>query len=144
MLNNTFDGFYSQLMDSNPIRSHPILWAGRNLVYSENLVQVDDLIVTGYAVFMRFAAIDYLGLAGAPFNGYLPYVDFENDIRALDKPLSSEPGPQLGKYSRRWQACPTVGGNLRPIFLHRSVSICKILTVPRGYLMCVEERCGAP
>lgn len=93
MLNNTFDSFYSQLMDSNQYDQVPFYELGRNFwFYSEKLeYKVDDPIVTGYAVFMRFAAIDYLGLAGAPFNGYLPYVDFENDIRALTNRYLANP-----------------------------------------------------
>lgn len=85
MLNTNFDDLYRRLLTDNQYDQVPFYELGRNFwFYSDKLeYKSNDPVVTGYAVFMRFAAIDYLGLDGAPFNGILPYADFENQVRSL-------------------------------------------------------------
>ena len=88
-----FDYFYEQLLNRNRYDQVPFYEFGRNFwFYSDKLEYKDNGPVgTGYAVFMRFAAIDYLGLDGAPYNGWLPYTEFESQIRGLRAQYLSDP-----------------------------------------------------
>ena len=69
IMNTFFDRFYDDLEKKGEYGQEPFYEFGRNFwFYSDQLEYAEsDPIVTGYAVFMRFMAMDYLQLKGANF-----------------------------------------------------------------------------
>ncbi|PZU87014.1 MAG: hypothetical protein DI529_07660 [Chryseobacterium sp.] len=79
-----FNNFYNTLHNNNQYSQEPFYEFGRNFWFYDNQLKYksNDPIVTGYAVFMRFMAIDNQSLAGANFNSWT-YPQFESNVRNL-------------------------------------------------------------
>lgn len=80
-----FDDLYHGVRSRGEFSQIPFYELGRNfwqfapqLQYPEN----SDAIVTGFAVFMRFASMRAAGARGAPFHGR-PFSEFERTVRGL-------------------------------------------------------------
>ncbi|MDI3320608.1 T9SS type A sorting domain-containing protein [Pinibacter soli] len=80
-----FNNTYNFILGNNQYDQEVFYEFGRNFwFYSPQLAyKSNDPIVTGYAVFMRFMSMEYIGVNGAPFNGSLPFTDFQTQIKAL-------------------------------------------------------------
>ncbi|WP_296381672.1 T9SS type A sorting domain-containing protein [Winogradskyella sp.] len=81
LLNTYFDNTYTKILNDNQYDQAFFHEFGRNFWFYDNKLKYtsNDPIVTGYAVFMRFMAIESLGLNGAPFNG-LDFNTFKNQV----------------------------------------------------------------
>ncbi len=84
IMNTFFDRFYDDLKNRGEYGQEPFYEFGRNFwFYSDQLEYTEnDPIVTGYAVFMRFMAMDHLRLKGAPFWSWT-FDQFRNEVRGL-------------------------------------------------------------
>ena len=85
LLNTYFDNTYTRILNDNQYDQAFFYEFGRNFWFYDSKLKYtsNDPIVTGYAVFMRFMAIESLGLNGAPFNGTLDFNTFKNQVRNL-------------------------------------------------------------
>jgi hypothetical protein len=85
VLNTYFDNTYTRILNDNEFDQIIFYEFGRNFWFYDNKLkyQTNDPIVTGYAVFMRFMAIESLGLNAAPFNGTLDFNIFRDEVRNL-------------------------------------------------------------
>ena len=92
LLDTYFDAFYNALAAHEQYSQEPFYEFGRNFwFYSDKLeYQSDDPIVTGYAVFMRFMSMDYLGLQGADF-GRWTFPQFQNKVKELLNDYMADP-----------------------------------------------------
>ena len=92
MLNSYTDRMYDLILQSNEYDQELFYEFGRNFwFYSAQLqYQSNDPIVTGYAVFMRFMAMDATKVTPAPFNS-TPFSDF----RAAEEGLVDTYTPNL-------------------------------------------------
>lgn len=83
--NAYFNNIYNRILNDNQYDQIPFYEFGRNFWFYDSKLkyQTNDPVVTGYAVFMRFMSMEYIGVNGAPFNGTLPFNDFKNQIRGL-------------------------------------------------------------
>ena len=84
MLNTYFDTFYNSLANDNLYEQEPFYEFGRNYWFYNSKLQYlsNDPIVTGYAVFMRFMAMDYLKLPGANFGNWT-FQQFQDNVKGL-------------------------------------------------------------
>jgi hypothetical protein len=84
IMNSFFDRLYDDLEKKGEYGQEPFYEFGRNFwFYSDALEYTEnDPIVTGYAVFMRFMAMDYLKLKGAKFWSWT-FDEFRNEVRGL-------------------------------------------------------------
>ena len=84
IMNSFFDRFYEDLLSKGEYGQEPFYEFGRNFwFYSDALEYTEnDPIVTGYAVFMRFMAMDHLKLKGAKFWSWT-FDEFRNEVRGL-------------------------------------------------------------
>jgi len=68
-----FDTLYNVVLTNNQYDQVLFYELGRNFWFYSNQLQYQspdtDPVVTGYAVYMRFASMEAAGVAGAPFNG---------------------------------------------------------------------------
>jgi hypothetical protein len=80
-----FNNMYNYILGNNQFDQAAFYEFGRNFwFYTTQLAyKTNDPIVTGYAVFMRFMAMEYTGVDGAPFNGTLPFADFLSQVKGL-------------------------------------------------------------
>lgn len=78
--NNTYNG----ILNNNEYDQAVFYEFGRNFWFYDNQLKykTSDPVVTGYAIFMRFMAIENLGLNGGPF-GSLSFTNFKNQIKNL-------------------------------------------------------------
>jgi hypothetical protein len=85
MLHYYFMNMYRRIRNDNEYDQIPFYEFGRNFWFYNNKLQyqTNDPIVTGYAVFMRFMAMEYAGVNGAPFNETLPFETFKNQVKDL-------------------------------------------------------------
>jgi hypothetical protein len=92
LANTFFDAFYKALATDEQYSQEPFYEFGRNFwFYSDKLeYQSDDPIVTGYAVFMRFMSMDYLGLQGADF-GRWTFPQFQDKVKELLNAYMADP-----------------------------------------------------
>ncbi|HEX8546151.1 MAG TPA: PA14 domain-containing protein, partial [Cytophagaceae bacterium] len=79
-----FDDFYYDLLNYNQYSQEPFYEFGRNFWFYFNKLDYtsNDPIVTGYAVFMRFMAMEHLGLQGANFNSWT-FTQFKDNVKGL-------------------------------------------------------------
>ena len=84
LLNTYFDTFYNSLANDNLYSQEPFYEFGRNYWFYNSKLQYksNDPIVTGYAVFMRFMAMDYLKLPGANFGNWT-FQQFQDNVKGL-------------------------------------------------------------
>ncbi len=79
LLDVYFDQCYTSLKFDNKYEQITFYEMGRNFwFYGNKLAYTNDPITTGYAVFMRFMSMKYLGFDGNP-----SHVEFVNQIRGL-------------------------------------------------------------
>lgn len=79
-----FNNCYNYVLNQNLYDQVPFYELGRNFwFYSGKLnYQTNDPITTGYAVFMRFMAMDAANVQGAPFNSWT-FAQFKNNVIGL-------------------------------------------------------------
>lgn len=79
-----FNKAYDLIRTSNQYDQVVFYEFGRNfyLISDELTYKNDDPVVTGYAIFMRFASMDYIGVDGASFDS-MTFTQFKNAIRNL-------------------------------------------------------------
>lgn len=84
IMNTYFDRFFDDLAKRGEYGQEPFYEFGRNFwFYSDQLEYAEsDPIVTGYAVFMRFMAMDYQKLKGANFWSWT-FGEFRNEVKGL-------------------------------------------------------------
>lgn len=84
IMNTFFDRFYDDLEKRGEYGQEPFYEFGRNFwFYSDQLEYTEnDPIVTGYAVFMRFMAMDYQKLKGAYFWSWT-FDEFRGEVKGL-------------------------------------------------------------
>ncbi|MCF6129476.1 T9SS type A sorting domain-containing protein [Flavobacterium sp. AS60] len=87
-----FDDFYNDLLNYNQYSQEPFYEFGRNFWFYTNKLQYtsNDPIVTGYAVFMRFMAMEHLGLQGSNFGSWT-FTQFQNNVRGLLASYMADP-----------------------------------------------------
>jgi len=85
VLHYYFDNTYTRILNDNQYDQVVFYEFGRNFWFYDGKLRykANDPIVTGYAVFMRFMSIEYIGVNGAPFNETLPYPDFVSQVKDL-------------------------------------------------------------
>jgi hypothetical protein len=92
LLSSFFDLMYNDINTSNQYDQAVFYEFGRNFwFYGGQLAyKTNDPVTTGYAVFMRFMAMEATGVQGGPFNGVTPFADFKASEEALvDQYLSN-------------------------------------------------------
>jgi hypothetical protein len=111
IMNTFFDRFYDDLKNRGEYGQEPFYEFGRNFwFYSDQLEYTEnDPIVTGYAVFMRFMAIDYLQLKGSKFWSWT-FDEFRNEVKGLLRTY-------LADTSYTWQNTLGKGAGLRNVQL---------------------------
>lgn len=83
ILNSYFDWNYSSILLRNEYDQTPFYELGRNFwFYNDQLRMVPFDIATGYAVFMRFKAMEAAGVKGAPFNNWT-FDEFKSRVEGL-------------------------------------------------------------
>ena len=84
LLNEYFDKVYDQISKNGTYSQIPFYEFGRNFwFYSPQLqYKQNDPVVTGFAVFMRFMAMEATGVEGAPWHGH-PFDDFVDAVKEL-------------------------------------------------------------
>ena len=84
IMNSFFDRIYDDLAKKGEFGQEPFYEFGRNFwFYSDALEYTEnDPIVTGYAVFMRFMAMDHLKLKGANFWSWT-FDEFRDQVKGL-------------------------------------------------------------
>ena len=107
IMNTFFDRFYDDLETRGEYGQEPFYEFGRNYwFYSDQLEYAEsDPIVTGYAVFMRFMAMDYLQLKGANFWSWT-FNEFRSEVKELLKSYLADP-------SYTWENTLAKGQGLR-------------------------------
>lgn len=107
IMNTFFDRFYDDLERKGEYGQEPFYEFGRNFwFYSDALEYTEnDPIVTGYAVFMRFMAMDYLQLKGANFRSWT-FDEFRSEVKGLLKTY-------LADSSYTWEHTLAKGQGLR-------------------------------
>jgi|GEM_PF-885492 len=107
IMNTFFDRFYDDLKNRGEYGQEPFYEFGRNFwFYSDQLEYTEnDPIVTGYAVFMRFMAMDYLQLKGSKFWSWT-FDEFRNEVKGLLRTY-------LADTSYTWQSTLGKGAGLR-------------------------------
>jgi len=107
IMNTFFDRFYDDLEKRGEYGQEPFYEFGRNYwFYSDQLEYAEsDPIVTGYAVFMRFMAMDYLQLKGANFWSWT-FDEFRSEVKELLKTYLADP-------SYTWENTLAKGQGLR-------------------------------
>jgi len=107
IMNTFFDRFYDDLEKRGEYGQEPFYEFGRNFwFYSDQLEYAEsDPIVTGYAVFMRFMAMDYLQLKGANFWSWT-FDEFRSEVKGLLKTY-------LADSSYTWENTLAKGQGLR-------------------------------
>jgi len=107
IMNTFFDRFYDDLEKRGEYGQEPFYEFGRNYwFYSDQLEYAEsDPIVTGYAVFMRFMAMDYLQLKGANFWSWT-FDEFRSEVKGLLKTYLADP-------SYTWENTLAKGQGLR-------------------------------
>jgi hypothetical protein len=97
LLEPYFDAFYHALATDEQYNQEPFYEFGRNFwFFSDKLEYLsDDPVVTGYAVFMRFMSMDYLGLQGADFGSWT-FPQFQNKVKELLNTYMADPGLNWG------------------------------------------------
>ena len=107
IMNTFFDRFYDDLEKRGEYGQEPFYEFGRNFwFYSDQLEYTEnDPIVTGYAVFMRFMAMDYLKLKGAKFWSWT-FDEFRGEVNGLLKTYLADP-------SYTWENTLAKGQGLR-------------------------------
>ena len=92
MLNTYFDTFYNSLANDNLYDQVPFYEFGRNYWFYSSKLQYksNDPVVTGYAVFMRFMAMDYLKLPGANFGSWT-FQQFQDNVKGLLSSYMADP-----------------------------------------------------
>jgi hypothetical protein len=105
--NTYFDDFYKQLKNNNQYDQLPFYEFGRNFwFYGSKLAYKDnDPVTTGYAVFMRFMAMDNLGIQGANFLSWT-FPDFKNDVKKLRISYMADPNLNWGNTLGVYQGVP--------------------------------------
>jgi hypothetical protein len=107
IMNTFFDRFYDDLKKRGEYGQEPFYEFGRNYwFYSDQLEYAEsDPIVTGYAVFMRFMAMDYLQLKGANFWSWT-FDEFRSEVKGLLMTYLADP-------SYTWENTLAKGQGLR-------------------------------
>lgn len=82
-----FGTLYTQVRDSNLYDQVPFYEMGRNFWFYEDKIEYKGTdktgtIATGYAVYMRFKAMESAGVQGAPYNG-ASFGSFKNEVATL-------------------------------------------------------------
>lgn len=118
MLNTYFDNTYTRILNDNQYDQVFFYEFGRNFWFYDNRLKYfsDDSIVTGYAVFMRFMAMESLGLNGAPFNGTLDFNTFKNQVRNLRVTYMADPNLNWSNTLGIGQGVPSSGWGATDLF----------------------------
>lgn len=92
MLSSYFDVMYNAINNNNQYDQEDFYEFGRNFwFYGPQLAyKTNDPITTGYAVFMRFMAMDAIGVNGAPFGSWT-YATFETNVQNLIDTYLADP-----------------------------------------------------
>lgn len=88
-----FDIMYNGINDHNQYDQANFYEFGRNFwFYGGQLAyKSNDPITTGYAVLMRFMAMDATGVQGGPFNGTMSYAQFRSAVESLVDQYTGNP-----------------------------------------------------
>jgi PKD repeat protein len=83
----TFQSLYNGVKDNNQFDQAVFYELGRNFWFYESKLEYHSpdstgAVTTGYAVFMRFKAMDAAGAAGGPFNSH-PFEDFRTEVKNM-------------------------------------------------------------
>ena len=107
IMNSFFDRIYDDLAKKGEFGQEPFYEFGRNFwFYSDALEYTEnDPIVTGYAVFMRFMAMDHLKLKGANFWSWT-FDEFRSEVKNLLNTYLADP-------TYTWQNTLGKGAGLR-------------------------------
>ncbi|WP_276484756.1 hypothetical protein [Paraflavitalea pollutisoli] len=91
LLNSFFDDYYNAIHHNNEYRQELFYEFGRNFwFYTDQIAyKKDDPVTTGYAVFMRFLAMESTGVNGAPFGNWTFKVFQEKVVGLIDKYMKS-------------------------------------------------------
>lgn len=105
LLNTDFDNTYTRILNDNQYDQAFFFEFGRNFWYYDKQLKYtsNDAIVNGYAVFMRFMAIESLGLNGAPYNGKIDFSTYRSQVQNLRNTYMANP-------NLNWEN--TLGSNL--------------------------------
>jgi hypothetical protein len=81
MLSSYFSNMYNSINSQNLYDQVPFYELGRNFWFYDSKLkyQNNDPIVTGYAVYMRFMAMEAANVNGAPFNSWT-FSEFKNNV----------------------------------------------------------------
>ncbi len=84
LLDNYFMNMYTKIQTQNKYDQIAFYELGRNFWFYDNKLnyQINDPIVTGYAVFMRFMSMEAAGVEGAPFNLWT-FDQFKDSVKNL-------------------------------------------------------------
>ena len=105
-----FDDFYNDLLNYNQYSQEPFYEFGRNYWFYDNKLKYtsNDPIVSGYAVFMRFMAMEHLGLQGANFGSWT-FPQFQNNVKGLLTNYMSDSSLNWGNTLGIGQGVPNSG-----------------------------------
>jgi len=85
LLSSSWYTLYNSVTSNNQFDQPVFYELGRNF-FVDSISQIEstpnDIIKTGFAVFMRFCAMNYAGVAGAPFKGN-SFTSFKNEVIGL-------------------------------------------------------------
>jgi hypothetical protein len=86
-LNSTYNTMYSAVHNNGLYDQTPFYELGRNFWFYGNKLEYKSpdttgSVTTGYAVAMRFLAMSYVGVSGAPFNG-VAFTTFRTEVERL-------------------------------------------------------------
>jgi len=83
LLNSFFDVLYTEILNNNLYDQAVFYEFGRNFWFYGNLAyKQNDPVTTGFAVFMRFMAMEDIGVQGAKF-GNMTFTEFRNKVQGL-------------------------------------------------------------
>lgn len=107
MLTSYFDNMYNYINNQNLYDQIPFYELGRNFWFYDNQLkyQSNDPIVTGYAVFMRFMAMEAANVQGAPFNSWT-FSQFKNNVINLLPSYMADPTLNWGNTLGVGQGVP--------------------------------------
>ena len=93
----SFNTLYNGVLNSNQFDQALFYEFGRNFWFYDDELGALTPFATGFAVANRFVSMDRTGVKGGPFNGTLPYAQFEQSI------LTTLLQTYLGDASLNWQ-----------------------------------------